>query len=88
MQRINMAYIRTQGIDYMVFDADSKQRTSLARDRLLGELTRRAQLQGPKIDKSALMFVENGRVIDHGTPDLVKYLVSHGLPRWTHTIDV
>jgi hypothetical protein len=41
-----------------------------------------------RVDKAALAYQEAGRIRFFGTPDLVKYLASRGVPRWTHTLDV
>jgi hypothetical protein len=41
-----------------------------------------------RVDKAALAFEACGRIRFFGTPDLVRYLGSLGVPRWTHTLDV
>ena len=40
------------------------------------------------VDKAALAFEECCRRTYFGTPDLVTYLSSHGVSRWTHTLEV
>lgn len=86
--RVKLAHIRTQGIDFLVFEADA--RTGLDSDRasLLQELTATARRTGLKADKSALAFVHAGKLQFYGTSDLVGYLANQGVPRWTHTITV
>jgi hypothetical protein len=41
-----------------------------------------------RVDKAALAYHEAGGTRFFGTPDLVKYLASRGVPQWTHTLDV
>ena len=91
--RINFAHIQERSttggyIDFAVFDADATTRMNSDRDKLLVDLTMEARRQGLKIDKSALAFMENGRVKFYGTPDLVDYLENTGVSRWTHHLDI
>lgn len=85
---IKLAHLRTQGIDFAVFDADSNCRSQSGRARILGGLTAQARLSGLRVDKSALAFSEHGRLTFFGSPDLVRYLSGGWLPQWTHTINV
>ena len=86
--RIEMAHLRDQGIDFAVFNTDASSHLDRDRQRLLGELTARTQLNRLKVDKAALAFAECGQIKFFGTPDLVSYLASRGVPRWTHTLDI
>jgi hypothetical protein len=88
IMQIGMAHLRTQGIDFAVFDADATDRTQQGRNRLLGELVARARANGLKVDKAALAFSEFGHVTFFGTPDLVRFLSNSGVPQWTHTLTV
>ncbi|GMV27649.1 MAG: hypothetical protein AMXMBFR58_36800 [Phycisphaerae bacterium] len=81
-------HLRDQGIDFAIFETDTVDRSSRSREALLGDLTLRARMEGLKVDKSALAFVEGGRISFFGTPDLVRYLASGWLPQWTHTLTV
>lgn len=85
---ISIAHLRTQGIDFVVADADATSHLSTDRDAVLGRVSLAARRAGLKVDKVALAFVENGRPKFYGTPDLVRFLASHGVPRWTHTITI
>ncbi len=85
---IKIAHLRTQAIDFVVADADATSHMSSDRGAVLGRVWSAARRAGLKVDKAALMFVENGRPTFYGTPDLVRYLASHGVPRWTHTITI
>lgn len=86
--KISIAHLRTQGIDFVVADADATSHLSSDRDAVLGCVSSAARRAGLKVDKAALAFVENGRPTYYGTPDLVRFLASHGLPRWTHTLTI
>jgi hypothetical protein len=41
-----------------------------------------------RVDKAALAFEESGRRTCFGRPDLVRYLSTYGISRWTHTLEV
>lgn len=87
--KINMAHLRdkaTNGgwIDFAIFDARSNSGTNQDNAELLEQLTFKARNSGLKIDKSALAYMQNRRVVFYGTPDLVEYLSKIGLPKWTH----
>jgi hypothetical protein len=86
--RIEMAHLQTQGINFAVFAADANDRTNSGRQRLLGQLVARARRLNLRVDKAALAFDEGGRTKFFGTRDLVRFLSSSGVPRWTHTLDV
>lgn len=86
--RIEMAHLRAQGISFAVFAADATDRTNAARQELLARLVAKARRNNLRVDKAALVFREAGRTTYFGTPVLVKYLSSHGVARWTHTLDV
>jgi hypothetical protein len=88
MAQIRVAHLRARGIDFAVFAADAPSRLDTDRARLVAELTRKARAAGLKIDKAALAFTEGGRVLYFGTPDLVRYLASNGVARWTHRLNV
>ena len=83
---IKFAHLREQGIDFLVFEADSTCRTASGRGEVLADLTARARLAGHRASKSALAFSEYGRLKYYGTPDLVAFLSRAGLPRWTHVL--
>lgn len=86
--RIEMAHLRAQGTSFAVFAADANDRTSAGRQRLLGLLVAKARRNNLRVDKAALAFEEAGRTTYFGTPDLVRYLSSTGVGRWTHALDV
>ncbi|HYU71506.1 MAG TPA: hypothetical protein VEL31_02400 [Ktedonobacteraceae bacterium] len=85
--KISMAHLRDQGIDFAVFDAEAQSHMNHDRDNLLQHLTVTARSAGLKVDKAALAFRQGNRISFYGTPDLVRYLQTAGVPRWTHTID-
>lgn len=86
--KIRMAHLQEQGINFAIFDADAKNRTEAGRAELLADLTRRAQIEGLRVEKSALVFEEHGTIRFYGTPDLVRFLTKSWAPQWTHTIEV
>ncbi len=85
--QIKAAHLRHQGIDFAVFDADARTRMDHDRAQLLTQLVlvARTDLRW-KVDKAALAFTEGSRVKFYGTPDLVRFLASTGVPAWTHTV--
>jgi hypothetical protein len=85
--RINVAHLRDQGIDFAVFDADANSHMDHDRASLLQHLSFTARRAGLKVDKAALAFRQGNHIAFYGTPDLVRYLQTLGVPRWTHTID-
>ena len=86
--RIQMAHLRDQGINFAVFAADATDRTDAGRRALLGQLVAKARGNRLRVEKAALGYHEAGGTRFFGTPDLVKYLASRGVPQWTHTLDV
>jgi hypothetical protein len=86
--QIRVAHLRSQGIDFAVFDADARSRLDSDRAELLMQLTAAARANGLKVDKSALAFRQGSQTRFYGTPDLVRFLANSGIPRWTHTITV
>jgi hypothetical protein len=85
---INIAHLRTQGIDFVVADVDATSRLDSDRDAILQRIWMAARRAGLRADKAALAFMEGGRAKFYGTPDLVRFLAGHGVPRWTHTIEI
>lgn len=88
--KISMAHLRERSttggwINFAVFEAKS---TSGDNPGLLQHLTMRARASGLKIEQSALAYVAGGRVRFFGDKNLVSYLSSHGVPNWTHRIDL
>jgi hypothetical protein len=87
--KIKVAFLRVQGINVAVFNADARSHSAAGRDRLLPELVDAATAQGLRFDKAALAFVEGGKLTFRGTADLVRYLARNpGVLRWTHIINV
>lgn len=86
--RIEVAHLQDQGINFAVFSADATSHTDTGRQALLARLTAAARRNRLRVDKAALAYQESGRIKYFGTPDLVNYLASRGVPRWTHTLDV
>ena len=85
--QINLAHLRDQGINFAVFDADAPSHMNHDRANVLQNLVVKAQRAGLRIDKAALAFRQGNRTGFYGTPDLVRYLQTVGVPRWTHRID-
>jgi hypothetical protein len=90
--RVNFAHIRERSttggwIDFAVFDANSTDRTDRGRAEVLRDLTVMARASGYKVDKSALVYDENGQLKSYGASDIVEYLSDSGIPRWTHYLD-
>ena len=65
---INVAHIREQGFDFIVFDADASARTREARAELLADLVDRERADGLHVDKAALAYRHGGRIEFLGTP--------------------
>jgi hypothetical protein len=86
--KLKVAHLRTQGIDFLVADADARTRLENDRNILLSRIVVIARRSGLKVDKGALAFTEGGRTVYFGTPDLVNFLARQGVPRWTHTLEV
>lgn len=91
--RINFAHFyerATDGtrIECAVFEANARDGSNWGRDQVLHQLTRAARKAGLKIDQSALVYEQFGRLQFYGTPGLVDYLSESGVPNWTNTIDI
>jgi hypothetical protein len=83
-----VAHLRDQGIDFAIFNADATDHSEGGREALLAQLVAVARRNHLNVDKAALAFKECGQIKFFGAPDLVRYLASLGVPRWTHTLDV
>ncbi|AVI87367.1 hypothetical protein ACTACL_11830 [Pseudomonas syringae] len=88
--KIDMAHVRTRSttggwIDYALFNAKS---TNGDNDGLLARLTGNARNSGLKVDQSALVYSSGGRNRFYGSRHLVDHLARHGMPNWTHEIDL
>ena len=91
--KINLAHLREKSttggwIDFAVFDAKSRSGSDKDNASLLAELTAKAIASGLKIDQSALAYRQGGRNRFYGDKNLVDYLSRHGIPKWTHSIDI
>jgi hypothetical protein len=86
--KIKVAHLSTQGIDFLVADADARTGSEGDRNTLLSQVVVIARRSGLKVDKAALAFTEGGGTAYFGTPDLVRFLARQGVPRWTHTLEV
>jgi len=90
---INFAHVRERSasggwIDFAVFDAHSTSGSDSANSEILANLTSRVRLAGRKVDQSALVYLDGGRITFYGSKHLVDYLSRNGVPSWTHKIDV
>lgn len=72
-------------INFAVFDAKS---TDGNHDVVLRELTSKACASGLKIDQSALVFNQHGRIQFYGDKKLVGFLSKNWYPQWTHTLTI
>ena len=91
--RIKIAHRRERSVsggwvNFAVFDARSNSGSNFDNAALLQSLTSRARASGLRVDQSALMYTESGRVKFYGTSPLVDYLSKRGVQIWTHSIDV
>ena len=91
--RIEFAHLRERAaaggwIDFAVFNARSASGADAENASFLAQLTVAARHQGLKIDQAALAYMQGGQLRFYGTTTLVDYLSKHGLPRWTHHIDI
>ncbi len=89
MMKINMAHLRERSttgtwINFVVFDAKAINGNN---DSLLAQLTAAARNAGLRVDQSALAYRAGGGIRFFGSPHLVSYLSTAGLPRWTHKLD-
>jgi hypothetical protein len=90
---VSFAHLRessTSGgfIDFAVFGVKSVSGSNSDNGILLSQLTSKARAAGLKVDRSAPAFERNGRVHFYGDQNLVNYLSSSGVPRWTHALDL
>lgn len=90
--KVNLAHLRERArsggwINFAVFDARSSSGSRDDNAQLLAQLTARARNANLQVDQSALAFMSGNRVQFFGSPPLVEYLSTSGLPGWTHTID-
>ena len=86
--RIQMAHLRDQGTNFAIFAADAANHTDGGRHALLAQLVAKARANRLRVDKAALAYDAAGRTTFFGTPDLVKYLATRGVPMWTHTLEI
>ena len=84
---VQIAHFREQGLNCLICEADASSRLNADRARLLAQLTAQARAANLAVDKSALAYMEFGRLNFYGAPDLVRFLSNKGLPRWTHTLN-
>lgn len=89
--RINMAFLEaplTSGrwVPFLVFDAmvtDGEWESTLA--QLVAEARRQT---GIEAELNVLACLEDGKPVYRGEEGLVRYLMTHGVPNWTHHIEV
>lgn len=91
--RVNFAHLRERAqsggwVNFCVFDARSNSGTQADNSQLLSQLTARARDSNLRVDQSALAFTSGGRLQFFGSPPVIDFLSSSGLPRWTHHIDL
>ena len=91
--KVNVAHLSARArsggsINFAVFDARSSSGSREDNSRLLAQLTARARASNLRVDQSALVYRAGGRNEYFGTPSLVEYLSTAGVPGWTHTLDV
>ncbi len=91
--RINFAHLRqpsTSGgdINFAVFEGRSTSGTPADNDSVLARWTTAARAQGLRIDQAALAYPHNGRIMFHGSRNLVQFLAENGPPRPTHYLDI
>lgn len=91
--RVNLAHLREHArsggwVNFAVFDARSSSGTRDDNARLLAQLAAKARASNLRIDQAALAYRSGGQLQFFGSPSLVDYLSSSGVPGWTHTIDV
>lgn len=91
--RIDFAHLRERAqsggwINFCVFGARSPPGTAADNSRVLAELTTKARANNLRVDQAGLAFESGGRLQFFGSPNLVDFLSRHGLPGWTHHMDV
>jgi len=86
---INFAHVRIGSASVAIFDADAKNQTNSGREQVLADLTARARLNNLRVDRSVLVFTQNGQQIYFGDPDLVRHLSRSPIAlHWTHRLTV
>ena len=86
---IDFAHVRIGSASVAIFDADAQDRTHHGRQQVLADLTARARMNKLRVDRSVLVFTQNGRQMYFGDPDLVRYLSQSSIVlRWTHRLTV
>jgi hypothetical protein len=86
--KVKIAHLRVQGINFVIAGADATTGLQHDRDAVLKRVWISARRAGLRVDKAALAFHEGGRLRFYGTPDLVRYLATSGVPGWTHTLEI
>lgn len=91
--KISLAHLREHAVsggwvNFVVFGAKATSGGDQGNGELLAQLTTKARAAGLRVDQSALVYQESGRIRYYGTPTLVNYLSKMGVPGWTHEIDV
>lgn len=83
---LEVPLIGGQWITVTVFDAVA---TDGEQAKLLDSLVEAARAQtGVQGQLSALGYVQDGESVYFGDENLVRYLRKHGVPEWTHQIEV
>lgn len=91
--KINFAHFYELGtggvrVECVVFEANARDNSHWGRDQVLLQLTRAARKSGLKIDQSALVYEQFGKLQYYGAHGLVDFLSENGVPDWTHTLDI
>lgn len=91
--KIKMVHLRhksTSGtpINFAVFDAKPNSMDSASLDSALNELTIKAKASGLKVDQASLVYNQNNQIRFWGSKNLVNFLSTNGVPKWTHTLDM
>jgi hypothetical protein len=91
--RVNFAHLShpsTSGglINFAVFEGRSQSGLQADNDSVLAKLTIAARSQGLRVDQSALVFNDNGRIRYYGAKSLVQFLSGGVVPSWTHYLDI
>ena len=85
--QIKFSHVKIGSVNAAVFGADAVTRLDKDRGILLADLTKHARTNGLRVDRSALMWRQGGRIRFYGDRQLVRYLESNwpNLP-WNHKI--
>lgn len=91
--KIDFAHLRQRAqsggwISFCVFGTRSSSGTNTDNSRLLAQLTTKARANNLRVDQAALAFESAGRIQFFGSRHLVDFLSHHGVPAWTHQLDV